>query len=494
MATSMADLALRESWPELEERLKAHAVADVNATAGVTDTTALAVAARHGQHGIVHLLLGCNDIDVDKGSRDRTTPLHEAAKHGHFDVCQDLIGAGADMNAKNKDGSTPLHEAAKAGQLDVVKGLLAAGANPQLTNKNGDKPFAVAKRMQVRELLRGRMFTVGECALHGKWNEVKRRITSQSIDNINEPFGARDWTLLAFTVWYNQVDLVDLLLGYRGIDINQANMDGMTPLHEAAKYNRLPILTTLLRSGANTALRNNAGLLPIDMASAEGRALILQTPGKTVGECALHGKWNEVKRRITSRSVTNINEQFGPRDWTLLSYAAWYNQGDLVDLLLEHPDIDVNRANMDGMTPLHEAAKYTRLPILAALLRAGADTTLRSNSGLTAMDMAAPEARALLMSLDRAPENAPSCEHGVTSGVCKVCEMVAIPLVSDAAVTSLKQRIRSLEEASLCCICMERCKDTVFACGHETCMLCSTQIVNCPNCRDPITTRIRRFV
>ncbi|KDO30702.1 hypothetical protein SPRG_19666 [Saprolegnia parasitica CBS 223.65] len=372
MATSIADLALRESWPELEERLKTHAVADVNVTAGVTDATALALAARHGQHEIVHLLLGCNDIDVDKGSRDRTTPLHEAAKHGHFDVCQDLIGAGADMNAKNKDGSTPLHEAAKAGQFDVVKGLLAAGANPQLTNKNGDKPFAVAKRMQVRELLRGRMFTVGECALHGKWNEVKRRITSQSIDNINEPFGARDWTLLAFTVWYNQVDLVDLLLGYRGIDINQANMD--------------------------------------------------------------------------------------------------------------------------GMTPLHEAAKYTRLPILAALLRAGADTSLRSNSGLTAMDMAAPEARALLLSLDRAPVDAPSCGHGVSSGVCKACEMVAIPLASDAAVTSLKQRIRSLEEASLCCICMERCKDTVFACGHETCMLCSTQIVNCPNCRDPITTRIRRFV
>ncbi|OQR82320.1 ankyrin repeat protein [Achlya hypogyna] len=494
MVNSIAELALAEAWPELEGSLKERTVMDINATAGGMDATALALAARHGQLELVHLLLRYNDIDVDKGSRDGTTPLHEAAKNGHLEVCQALISAGADMNARNKDGSTPLHKAAKNGHLDVVKELLAAGANPQLVNKNGDKPFAVAKRMQVRELLRGRMFTVGECALHGKWNEVKRRIASQSIEDINEPFGARDWTLLAFTVWYNQVDLVELLLGYRNIDINQANMDGMTPLHEAAKYNRLSILTTLLRAGANTALRSNAGLLPIDMASTEGRALILQTPGKTVGECALHGKWNVVKQRITSRSIADVNEPFGQRGWTLLSYAAWYNQGDLVDLLLAHPDIDINKANMDGMTPLHEAAKYTRLPILAALMRAGADTTLRSNAGLTALDMAPPEGRALLLELERAPAALPTCLHGAEAADCKACLMLATAAGGDEAVLSLKQRIKRLEEASLCCICMERHKDTVFACGHETCMLCSTQLANCPNCREPITTRIRRFV
>ncbi|OQR91253.1 hypothetical protein THRCLA_09060, partial [Thraustotheca clavata] len=317
----------------------------------------------------------------------------------------------------------------------------------------------------------------------------------------------RDWTLLSFTVWYNQVDLVDLILGYRNVDINRANMDGMTPLHEAAKYNRLPVLITLLRAGANTTMRNSviiqcfkmAGLLPIDMASAEGRALIMQTPGKTVGECMLHGKWNEVKRRLTSRSIPDVNEQFGQKAWNLLSYATWYNQGDLVDLLMDYPNIDINKPNLDGMTPLHEAAKYCRLPILIKLLHAGADTNVRTNSGLTPLDMASPEGRALIMELVRVPAAIQTqCPHGVV-GECTACEPEPAvngnvqPEGSDVMV-NLKQRIKSLEEAALCCICMERQKDTVFACGHETCMLCSTQLTNCPNCRELITTRIRRFV
>ncbi|KAJ0392895.1 hypothetical protein ATCC90586_002618 [Pythium insidiosum] len=50
-----------------------------------------------------------------------------------------------------------------------------------------------------------------------------------------------------------------------------------------------------------------------------------------------------------------------------------------------------------------------------------------------------------------------------------------------------------LQDQLLCAICLERSKDTVFQCGHETCHQCSTQITLCPACRVEIKTRIRRF-
>lgn len=44
---------------------------------------------------------------------------------------------------------------------------------------------------------------------------------------------------------------------------------------------------------------------------------------------------------------------------------------------------------------------------------------------------------------------------------------------------------------SECAICMEREKDTVFQCGHQTCSECAWKIANCHTCRAYIIQRIR---
>ncbi|KAL3161891.1 hypothetical protein ABBQ38_008978 [Trebouxia sp. C0009 RCD-2024] len=64
-----------------------------------------------------------------------STPLHQAAMHGHTNVVQSLLAYGADANARTADGDSPLMCAASDGHAEVVKLLLAHGADTSAKNK-----------------------------------------------------------------------------------------------------------------------------------------------------------------------------------------------------------------------------------------------------------------------------------------------------------------------------------------------------------------------
>ncbi|KAI8852051.1 ankyrin repeat-containing domain protein [Chytridium lagenaria] len=77
-----------------------------------------------------------SDIDVKDPSG--YTALHYAARQGHLEICESLIAAGADVNAKT-DGlqSTPLFRAALGGHDTVIKLLLSKGADPSMPSGDG---------------------------------------------------------------------------------------------------------------------------------------------------------------------------------------------------------------------------------------------------------------------------------------------------------------------------------------------------------------------
>lgn len=57
------------------------------------------------------------------------TPLHRAAKHGHFSVVQALLAHGANVNALTSLKQNALHFAAEAGWEGVVELVLRAGVD-----------------------------------------------------------------------------------------------------------------------------------------------------------------------------------------------------------------------------------------------------------------------------------------------------------------------------------------------------------------------------
>ena len=115
-------------------------------------------------------------------------PLHQAAVYGQAAIVRLLLARGADPNAPEKQGATPLDRAANAGKPEVVTLLLDGGAD-----------------------IRG----VGRSALFSALREENCAAT------------------------------IRLLLA-RGADPGGCDADGLTPLMEAARWNRVEALATLL--------------------------------------------------------------------------------------------------------------------------------------------------------------------------------------------------------------------------------------------------------
>ena len=83
--------------------------------------------------------------DVGERAEDGLTPLLEAARNGHTEVCQLLLGEGkADIEETTPSGSTALKIGASRGHASTVALLLSKGAKVETRNKSGFTPLLVA--------------------------------------------------------------------------------------------------------------------------------------------------------------------------------------------------------------------------------------------------------------------------------------------------------------------------------------------------------------
>lgn len=116
-------------------------------------STLLHCAARFGLIEMVDVLLAyhANPHWLDSLGR---TPLHAAAAGGHAPVIEQLIGVGADVNARDSVfGMTPLHLAARHGHADALWYLLWFGADREQRDAFGDTALTLAYRVRAREVI-----------------------------------------------------------------------------------------------------------------------------------------------------------------------------------------------------------------------------------------------------------------------------------------------------------------------------------------------------
>ena len=76
---------------------------------------------------MVRSLVSSPGADVNATNERGSTPLLEAARFGHDDICRVLIAAGASLKAKDNDGKTALMLALQNNHDDVVRVLKEAG-------------------------------------------------------------------------------------------------------------------------------------------------------------------------------------------------------------------------------------------------------------------------------------------------------------------------------------------------------------------------------
>ncbi len=82
--------------------------------------------------------------DIDRRSRDGTSPLMAAAAAGNERIVRLLIDEGAAIDLQAEDGRSALTLAARRGDLAIVGALLAAGADPDLAGPEGRTARAIA--------------------------------------------------------------------------------------------------------------------------------------------------------------------------------------------------------------------------------------------------------------------------------------------------------------------------------------------------------------
>jgi ankyrin repeat protein len=274
-------------------------------------------------------------------------PLHRAVRDGDRGALLAAIAGGAPLDAKDTEGGTALLVAVRLGRADLAKALLDAGAEM-------DPP--------PRKLL-------------------TRRWTRLAAGCPSEPSGPG--SLLHEAAAHDGGAAVVRLLLARGLDPEGRDPDGSTPLMIAAAHAPFEAapespLTALLAAGASVDARDRVGYGPLDAAYREHAVALLLAAGAdpnghASSESGYFGQPLIVRWSMGTGSVAIVRRLLDAGAALAagaLAYAAHFGHEDLVDLLLArgYPPDDT----VEGVPAIAGASAFARLPIVEALIGAGA--------------------------------------------------------------------------------------------------------------------------
>ncbi|VTS04836.1 ankyrin repeat domain-containing protein [Tuwongella immobilis] len=174
-----------------------------------------------------------------------------------------------------------------------------------------------------------------------------------------------------------------------GADVDSQGNSGESPLHYAVRTRQIDIVDSLLHASANPTLLNETGISPLLLAARSGEPdiadrLLLAGASLDLHSAVALGRFDQAKA-ILAAHPDAIPNTLHKND--LLPDAIYANCPDLVELLLDSPDIDVNSFGLSGEPPLLVAvgSSNTKKSIVRLLLQHGADPKRPDRNGLTAL-------------------------------------------------------------------------------------------------------------
>ena len=259
--------------------------------------TALFLASQLGHLEICRILIEYGaDVNAKSSTRNRVTPLSLACGQGLAEVVKILVDAGADLEHGVLDGSTAVFLCVSIGcrekeklpaHLACARFLLQSGSNPNTRDTNSLTPIlwaSIQNCMPMVELLleykadpNYKANMTGSDTLTPLMVSVSRgylelvRLLLKHGANPAMP-NERLWTPLHVAMQTDDescmVEITELLLGTKAIDIDACQGNGATPLYLAVQQRRADVVDILLCAGATPDICTNNDMSPLERAVA----------------------------------------------------------------------------------------------------------------------------------------------------------------------------------------------------------------------------------
>lgn len=316
-------------------------------------------------------------VDLSAGAgKGSLTPLILASYTGEVETVRWLLDQRVDPNGRNDNAETALHTSggAASGSEEIVKLLVGAGADVEAKDGNGRAPLVVHAQEghlgAVKILL-----------------ERKANVDARDKDGVAAIHAASE---------NGHVDVVKALIA-AGATIDVAMRSGATALHAAADKGAVDVAKVLLAAGASRASLTKEGFSPLGLAIVRGGDAIVALydqpgdlnekagpPGAALHVAASHGKATFVARFLEQKANVDAPSE----GLTPLMHAIVQSHADVVKQLLA-AGADPNLVGRLGVRALSIAAMVGSEDIVTQLLDAGAKLEATNPQGGTALRAAA---------------------------------------------------------------------------------------------------------
>ena len=355
-------------------------------------TVSIVDAARRADVGSVRALLQ-QGAGVNAADADGSTALHWAAHHDDEELVDELVRAGANVDASNDYGIQPLVIACTNGSEAVVKRLLKAGASANTSQGEGETVLMTAARAGsgavVRMLLEagadanaldswrgqtalmwasaeghtdvvGALLSAG-AQLHARAAPVAKTARARAATPSNVGF-----TPLAFAVRGGHIETVKVLLD-AGANLQERTASGLPLLHLAILNAHFELAQVLLDRGADPNQPTPAGLTPLHHVVQIRRPVYATRPAP-----------------VPTGSVDSLSLM-----QTLIDRGARLEAGLPPPKVRRPAGEDAVPPPGGGATPLWLAARGPDVAAMRLLLKAGANSRVQTDDGVTLLMTAA---------------------------------------------------------------------------------------------------------
>ncbi|XP_071123999.1 uncharacterized protein [Mytilus edulis] len=273
-----------------------------------------------------------------KSRKDGSSPLHVTTLLGYNELSFFFVESDkSQVNSRDNTGKTPLHLACLKGNVAVAKVLIKFNAEVNQLDINKVTPFMLACSSGHTEL-------------------IKFLLTKDVHINAFNSFGS---TPLLEACMKNNVEACSLLLENKA-KVDCFNKNGDTPLHLACQAGQTKILNLILKYSVDTCINrpNVKGYTPFYLAISNGQNEIANTIIKygadpnyqnENGSTALHSACETNKFEIVKILLEQYQVEFNKKDnkgRTPLDVSKIHKHKDISQLLIDREQRDENKVNM----------------------------------------------------------------------------------------------------------------------------------------------------